>query len=85
MYVKYGEFRIGQKNNRYFIIEKGLYNEYKGFTDKNCLFGVDINTRYIYSYQRRRTEQKLWEAYLSGGLEFVEKDYTGGFDYDKTQ
>ena len=43
-------------NNRCFIIERDLYNEYEGFTDKNCLFGVDINTRCIYSFQRRRTE-----------------------------
>ena len=73
------------KNNRYFIIEKDLYNEYKEFTDKNYFFEVDINTSYIYSYQRRRTKQKLQETYLSDILDFVKKYHTVGFDYDKAQ
>ena len=73
------------KNNRYFIIEKGLYNEYKEITNKNYFFEVDINTSYIYSYQRRRTKQKLQETYLSDVLDFVKKYHTVGFDYDKAQ
>lgn len=73
------------KNNRYFIIEKDLYDTFKKDTDKNYLFEIDINRSYIYSYQRRKTRANGQKTNLSDILDFVKKYHTVGFDYDKAQ
>lgn len=39
-------------NNRYFIIRKNLYNEYKDFINNNSLFYLDIETSYIYNQDK---------------------------------
>ena len=73
------------KNNRYFIIEKSLYKEYKEFTSKNYFFEMDINSSYIYYPQQRKTKQELQKTLLSDVLDFVKQYHDVGFDYDKAQ
>lgn len=73
------------KNNRYFIIEKELYESFKKDTSGNYLFEIDINQSYIYNPQKRKTRTEIPKTYLSDILDFVKRYHTVGFDYDKAQ
>lgn len=73
------------KNNRYFIIKKDLFDEFKEFTNENYFFELDINRSYIYSNQRKQTRYELPKTNLSDVLEFVKRYHRVGFDLEKAQ
>lgn len=62
-----------------------MFDGFKGFTNGNYFFGLDIKRSYSYSNWRKRSRDEIPKTNLSGVLGFVKRDNRVGFDFEKVQ